>query len=486
MSFPIRLRLPLLALLAGGALSACTEVRIAGEPDGEGPVPDPGPGPDPDAPARVPATFCPTTAFSGGADDAVAVVMNGSEAALLMRDGATRALEVPLDPLPSSDTYPFATAAAGGGVIVVTAGWATFDSTTKSSYRTRWFSRSGELLDDLSSATQQSPIGVGPDGTSVLFRYDPQTLAASYLVRHPDGTKSTMTGFDVTGSPLGEGWLPGMNSENGALGFRNALSGAEISLSDPAPLGYPLQDANGFHYVSTQAGPPQLVNDSPLGTSQVPITGVSPSDNAYLVDLAASRYALIETSNALGEVHRYRVDASRALTLDADVATPDGAQALSDNCGFVKRRLGSDGRVLGALRVGGDARVGAVDPETGEWSYIGQPLASPGSFDFMEKSGTFVIVGADAVSSFCPVLDWSEAPSDAALPFDTFQIVRPESGSSHVIDLSDGHWLDVWSVNLSGDGTCAWLPTEDGGARVLDVVGDEELELPATSIIWLD
>lgn len=480
MSFPNRILPPLVALLACGALS-CSEVRIAGEPDGD----DPPPSPEPAASARVPASFCPTTAFSGGVDDAVAVVMNGSEAALLMRDGTTRALDVPLDPLPSSDTYPFATAAVGADVVVVTAGWATFGATPKSSYRTRWFSRSGALLDELSSATQQSPIGVGPDGTSVLFRYEPQTFAASYLVRHPDGTKTTMTGFDVTGTPLAEGWLPGMSNASGALGFRNALSGVEIALSDPAPFGYPLQDVSGYHYVSTQAGSPRLVNDSPLGTSEVPIAGLAPSDSAYLIDLA-SPFALIETSNPAGEVHHLRVDENRAVTFDVDVVPPAGTQALSDNCGFVKRRIGSDGRVLGALRVGGDARVGAVDPESGEWSYVGDPLASPGSFDFMEKSGTFLIVGNDGLSTYCPVLDWSEAPSDAALPFNTFQIVRPESGTSRLIDLSDGYWLDVWSVNLSGDGTCAWLPTQDGGGRVLDVVGDEELELPATSILWLD
>ncbi|MFO0551339.1 MAG: hypothetical protein U0271_23315 [Polyangiaceae bacterium] len=450
----------------------CAEVRV--ETTESNPPVDP---PDPQS-----ATFCASSVFSGTSADAVAIAQAPTgELSLLFRDGHLSPLDLELPTLPAGAT-PWATAQAGGDVIVVTAGWVDAAPEFSGHYFTRWFSRRGELLERIDSVVQHSPSGVGADGTSVVFRYDYATSIGSYLVRLPDGQLVEDIPFQPQGLPLADGWLFG-TTDGGLFSFFDPRTQEVRVIADIDPSIYPTFDARGVYFVRTIDGVGELVFDSPEGRSMTAL-GELGDDLAYILEVNAAGYALVALVDPVdGSERDLRVDLQSGEIVAIDAAPPAGMIELANQCGFQRRHLASDGSVIVDLRIDGDAREGLFDPVSGEWTLVAQPVANPGSFSTREVGGTFLVAANDGSQSYCPPITWDAPPSAAALPIESFQIARPVDDSNIVLEMSDGYWFDVWSVTLTNDGACGFYVDEDGAGHLLDVASGAATDLDETQTL---
>jgi hypothetical protein len=191
--------------------------------------------------------------------------------------------------------------------------------------------------------------------------------------------------------------------------------------------------------------------------------------------VVGTKYALVH-ENSGGTWWRLDIDTGELLSID--VAPPPGLAPLADSCGFPERSLAQNGDAYFPLRNASVAAFHALDPASGAYSPLGRPLAAPGLLTFGERANTFILAGGDGSDTFCPIVDWTEAPPPDAAPHGVVQIVRPDIGAAHEIEAFDP-WAVPWAFSIAVTGLCVAVPDAAlESLELLDVATGERVPAP--------
>jgi hypothetical protein len=305
------------------------------------------------------------------------------------------------------------------------------------------------------------------------------------LVRRADGSTTSFPGSTFTpfGEALPGGWLRGYTSES-REGFFNfeTLDSKTVGNTEPSTARL-FED--GFAYL--EAGtPPLFIRETLDGATSLPLFGIGPSDQAPLwMSGSAASHALLRGGASDG---LWRADLATGATLAADVLPPAGLVDLDDNCGLQDRRIGSDGLVMAPVRDGGAARMMLFDPVTTTFTPLGWPVVEAGTFEVNEVSGTYFLHAGDGLDSFCPIVGWQGPLPEGSIPFKTTQIIRPSTGSLHVVEWPEDE-LSPWIATTTEDGICVGIATSaETGWSLLDVISGDSISIdaPGTALIWLE
>lgn len=477
------------SLLIGAALLAfapgCgSTVEKRGTDGSDGPTvgdTDEGDDADDDVPFDQPnqgarSSMCPSSAFSGDADEAVAVSWSNDAANLVMRDGSLVELPLPTEAPPSGTTAGVGVV-VGPDVIVVSRGWSTFGDVPTAHSTVRWFDRRGEMIDELVSEEGLWASFVGTDGVTVFYR---QSQSFGYFARLADGSELPLEGMDVWGEPLAGGWLRGFDNVASRAVFVNPATQERRDLDTST---YPTFVDDGFAYLAAGEAAPILVHATPdatVRTDLAALEGIS-IDGLYLQAVPHSSWALV-TDYPTGRA--WRVDLAAGTAEPIVAPPPAGSELLEDNCGLSQPMVSTSGQIFAGLQTAGDGQA-AIASIDGGWQKIGEPYAQPGIFGVVETAGTFVVTAGDGMNTYCPILDWDQPASEDAITIDIAQLVRPADGVVRLLDE-----VDPWSIVPSRDGGCvtftrgAWEGTEIERS-IVDVRGDEVLALGGDQFVWL-
>ncbi len=473
------MKLRFLSLLTvGAALAGCEASVFLDETEETAPVEvptDPTEPIDPTDPPPSPAAFCTSTPFSGDEDDAVAVLTSPDNVEILLRDGTKRTLDVPVDVVPSDDATVFNYVAVGGDRIVVTHvenGWLNDELTQ--SVRVRWFTRAGDLLEEELADHQYTAVAVSSAHVTVLAESEP--FGSWVVLRAADGTKTVVEGFDVY-SPVLEGrYVAGYDHAALTYGFLDLETG-ERWLNGAGAATAILTD-EGFAYLVPGDDTFTLVREGPTSVVETVLT--APLPDSIWIESAANGSALLVSYDE-GPPDAWHVDLASGTVTEVPNEGPEGEALLDYNCGIGPVALREDGAILRAFRANGDAFVGAFEAGSTSFDRIGPTLGAPFEFSMSEQAGTTLISVSDEQETFCPINDWTEAPSEDSVQGRALALVRGD-----IVHVIEGAVYWDWQVTLTSEGTCALAYDYAGSTRVIDVISGEETELGSTTATFFE
>lgn len=486
---PLLISAALLAKISGcsatverSAADRAEDVESGGESDDD--AADDGEGEDEDEDLRDPdgtarSSLCPSSTFSGGSEEAIAVTWTVDAVDLVLRDGRTVALQLPAEP-PPDGTFARVSVVVGSGRVAVTRGWTTaYDGTGTNHATTRWFDRTGAQVEELVSAEGLWVAHLMPDGGSVMVRVGGDW---GYVARRPDGSVEALPEFDVWGPPLASGWLVGHDRVEQRVGFLDPVSGERRLLETTA---YPAIVEDGFMHLAAGADGPSLVHVTPDTTRSLPLPALAghAMDQLGLEPVPGSRWLLVSNWSSGA---RWRVDGGTGEVIAIDATPPAGSELLTDGCGITQPRITSSGDVMATLRSAGDGEAAITPAAGGDWQTLGLPFAQPGTLEIREAAGTFLLTSDEGSNTYCPIVGWDRPASADALPAGSAQIVRPSAGARQVLEE-----VDLWSLHTTRDGGCV---TYTNGASmgqpvsrtIVDAVEARPVTLHGDSLLWID
>ena len=302
-----------------------------------------------------------------------------------------------------------------------------------------------------------------PSGVVVLG--DEAVSLADFVPRGPSSEDAWMPvqvlGGD--GSPIG-------------MGFYNLESEAYVPVLEgntPASVA-----ADGLEYVDNAASPPRFVRAGLESQSVIELAVFENTPNATFVEASAGDYRILATHEAESTVRvRVNVATESVVTLAPD--PPPGFEAF--DCYASSVTLDELGRVMYEVRDAGSAQIQAWDPDAASWETLGLTMSEVEDIATRAASGRVIEIHAMGLGmTFCPFVEWSEAPPEALLST-SLQLARLEPTLS--VELKT-----QWGASASVDGSerCAvWsAPT---GLTVIDLDDLDRHPLPFEGFAqWLD
>jgi hypothetical protein len=415
-----------------------------------------------------PAVFCPSTPFSGDAEDAVIVLAGPEGVELVLRDGSTRSLDLGQVAEPNDELTVTNSVALGGEQIAVTHvenQWLNDELTQ--SFRVLWFTRAGELLAEESSAQSSLALGISDENVTLLVRADPELGSSALVLRAADGSTREVHDFDVHSSVIEGRYVAGYDPVALSFGFLDLATGDRrlIAAGSEATL----LSSGGFAYLLPGDDAPLLVHERPSGPVETPLNTVLP-ESVWVERVENGSALLVAYGESLPLA--WHVDLASGVVTEVPSSGPNGEPVLEHACGVPSFALLSDGSVLRAFRSGGDAFVAAFDPSLQSLTRLEPTFGAPFEFSLSAAAGTTMISVSDQQKTFCPINDWADAPSPGSVQGRSLALVRGEI--AHVIE-GVSYW--DWQLSLSADGTCALAYDSLGTTRVIDVISGNETEL---------
>ncbi len=452
MPTPLVARLFLLCLATNG----CSTVIVDDDTDSvdppTNPPEEPPEDPPPPDPPPSPAVFCTGTAFLGGEDDAVLVANFEDQVEIMLRDGSRHALEMPSAPADPPATQWSSIAWSKSQIVVTLMRQSWDDDQTLLQHNTvRWFTRSGVLVDEITSDAQLYAAFVSDAETTIIYR-GVVGNGADVLRRSPDGQEIAVTDFDVTSTLIDGKFLAGLDHVSGLYAFLDVDTG-ELETLPELGTGSPFTEVDALS-TWTATGDTATITRRTPGAMQQATVELANASQVSIAETSDDGALLLRYGDASVETWYVRYSTGELTSIP--LAGPNGEPAVESNCGWgTFSVMGPDDLVLGVFRSGGDARVGATHPGTGEKSWVGPGFAAPGNFDFHEQGGALAIYAGDGSDTFCPITDWPHPASPDALPAPAMVLSRNDT--TLVFDPAQ-----LWDVSFASDGTCAVVQTTDG------------------------
>ena len=457
----------LLPLLLAASVSACAADVLVDPPEESQAEPVPV---DPEEPVEPssPAVFCPSTAFSGGAEDALIVLAGPEGVELVLRDGSKRSLDLGQVAEPNDELTVSNSVALGGEQIAVTHvenRWLNDELTQ--SFRVLWFTRAGELLAEESSEQSSLALGISDDNVTLLVRAEPELGASTLVLRAEDGSTRELQDFDVHSSVLEGRYVAGYDPVALSFGFLDLATGERrlIAAGSEATL----LSNGGFAYLQPGDDAPVFVHERPSGPVETPLNTVLP-ESVWVERVENGSALLVSYGESLPLA--WHVDLSSGVVTEVPNSGPNGEPVLEHSCGAPAFALLPDGSVLRAFRSGGDAFVAAFDASSQSLTRLEPTFGAPSEFSLSAAAGTTMISVSDQQKTFCPINDWADAPSPGSVQGRSLALVHGDI--THVFE-GVSYW--DWQLSLSADGTCALAYDSLGATSVIDVIGGKQTAL---------
>ena len=329
----------------------------------------------------------------------------------------------------------------------------------------RLFARGSNVpIYTLESETTISRVFVGDDGGVTALAQDGQGLYVS-----PAGVSQSLGSFQP-GGPVVDGWIPGRHADEGV----------------PVDSGFLELDGDGFvavgvgghnHWTVVDGTIEQLAGETfhrgtPEWSESVQLPPGTSAQEATAGDFR------IVVAYVDGDKLTYRLDVTAGELLEIAPELPPGLEPF--DCYHPVNRVDGQGRITFELRDESSARVMLWDPDTDEWTQLGQAVSSVDDVEPYSLTGaSFSIAAVGLGQTFCPLPEWGEPPPRALLDHSN-QYVRVDPPLRITIDAPL-----AWNLTVDPDDRClAWT---DGEVTVMTELDTEEtLELPFTgSLTWL-
>lgn len=390
------------------------------------------------------------------------LVLTGDNGALVVRgDGSTETLAMPV--IPGIPPRPLAVDARGDHVAVAIGSqefigtWqahgtvATFDAagTPGWAYDAPDALITGLHVRDDGSVTatrdheggeQHGVVLAGPELVAAVADFRPLDA------RDPGGVVAGVFG-DGTVLPV-PGWLLG--------------DGVTTRVASREPLaGWFRHDDGAFAYLAAQGGATHLVIEDPQDLSMEPIDALGGLAPVRVSSGSARRWWLLE----IGEAEQwFRLSLDDAAAEPIELTPPLGFDPLE--CYYPAPVLDAHGRVMLATRNATRAQIHRLDPATGQWDTVGEPVTAVDTLAVVAIGDSYVLSATGSNMTFCPPQSFE--PEPYVLAGTSTQLLH-EDGAAYVLPYAPSTVRD--------DGDCAVLATTDG-VVVLDVRDGTELAVP--------
>ncbi len=457
----------ILLLSLGLLLSACGADVLVDPPEESQAEPVPEEPVEPVEPSS-PAAFCPSTAFSGDAEDALIVLAGPEGVELVLRDGSKRSLDLGQVAAPNDELTVSNSLALGGNQIAVTHvenRWLNDELTQ--SFRVLWFTRAGELLAEESSDQSHYALGISEDNVTLLLRAEPELGASTLVLRAEDGTTRELQDFDVHSSVIEGRYVAGYDPVALSYGFLDLATGERRLIGAGGEAA--LLSSGGFAYLLPGDDAPVFVHERPSGAVETTLDTVLP-ESVWIERVENGSALLVAYGESLPLA--WHVNLASGVVTEVPNFGPNGEPVLEHACGAPAFALLPDGSVLRAFRSGGDAFVAAFDASSQSLTRLEPTFGAPFEFSLSAVAGTTMISVSDQQKTFCPINDWNDAPSPGSVQGRSLALVRGEI--THVFE-GVSYW--DWQLSLSADGTCALAYDSLGSTSVIDVISGNQTEL---------
>lgn len=235
-------------------------------------------------------------------------------------------------------------------------------------------------------------------------------------------------------------------------------------------------DDGAFVYLTASGGDVAIVREGPGGAelSALPELGAPPQSGYGIITSSNGRWLLAIDGNTQT---RFRIDAVSGTAELLDLTPPPDLSAFQ--CYDINPTIDDEGRIVMALRDPAAVWFGRLDPATGTWDLLGEPVTAVDDTQAYAHGDTYVLRTSAQGTTFCPPQEYE--PADDVLAGATVQVLRPVDGTART--LANG---DLWPVPRS-DGRCVAMAEVDG-VTLVDMRTDAELVVPAVRDVawWVD
>jgi len=417
----------------------------------------------------------PTVCTDAGPATPIAVLATDSEALVLLAD-ATR---IPLDLPPSeapSEASVYTLFAPHGSWVAMTRTASSFDSGLQYDAEVALFTVTGERqwLRDEPNVSLSTPL-LSADGVIVAARSNEASITDG--VRYTDADALTLPGIQPRGEQRSDGLVPG---------WRYPSDGIEPVWIDTAtlvlqpislpPLGGWLElEAGEFMYFTMSGGDVALVREGPGGpeVSALPELGEAPESGYGITISSDHRWLLVADGTAQAY---FRVDTDAGTAEPLDLTPPPDLVPLE--CYGIDPTIDDAGRIVMPLRDASAVYFGRLEPTTGEWDFLGDPVTAIDDASASAYGDTYILRTSAQGTTFCPPQEFE--PAEGALVGATVQVLRPIDGTERLLD------EETWPVPRS-DGRCIAI-TDADGVTLVDLQDDVELLVPGMRDVywWVD
>ncbi len=396
-------------------------------------------------------------------------LIRGGQARILRADATSVDLDVP-DSLPL-DLYSADARARGAYFVASTWDWLREQPTSRiglfrSTGEMVWFREETDTVitwpyvNEQGIVAAQRQVGLTSGGVTYSISGEPQTLP----------------GLSPSGPVRGDGYVPGHVLDGPTHGWIDSASLTIQPASVPDPIKVITLDDGSFVYFAEIEGVLSFVHEDPEQVVHWPLADFA-ADPISLSVVASSNRAwfLLHDEAADGW---FRVSMSDGVVEQIDPSLPDGFTQLE--CDALEladgvSRIDDAGGILVSARDAAAASIRRLDPVTGAWTQIGEPVTGVGDIEVQARGDTYLIA---TFEDACRQQVYE--PGGARLSGTTWQVVYHVDGTARVIPPEDGYPVAARA------GRCVTLVRDDG-LTVLDLENGGELELPgAIEILWWD
>jgi hypothetical protein len=418
----------------------------------------------------------PTICTDAGPTTPIAVLAADSGAIVLHADGTQLPLDLPPAGAPR-DANVYASFATRGSWVAMTRTTSYFDGGVQYGTEVALFTTTGERqwLRDEPNVSLAAPLLAG-DGVIVAARSNEASSSDGVRYTGPDDAL-TLPGIHPRGEQRDDGLIPGWRSPSDGIEpvwiDTATLALQPISL---AVLGGWLELEDGeFTYFTASGGDVALVREGPGGPalSALPELGEA-SASGYGVTSSSDRRWLLVTDGIAQAYFRVDTDAGTAEPLDL-TPPPD---LVPFECYGIDPTIDDAGRIVMALRDASAVYFGRLEPATGVWDILGDPVTAVDDAAVSAHGDTYILRTSAQGTTFCPPQEFE--PVDDVLFGATAQVLRPIDGTSRTLD------DETWPVPRS-DGRCIAI-TDAEGMTLVDLQDDTELVVPGMRDVywWVD
>jgi hypothetical protein len=285
-----------------------------------------------------------------------------------------------------------------------------------------------------------------------------------------------------------DGWVTAREiTAQGTYGQPGWIALADQSwtpVEPPAADPYLAQVADDLtiEYVAEGGNGPAFIRATPDGNQVIDLPNAQlPSDNVAQVGSAGQwRLLQVHDPNDQSSV-LLRVDVEAGVAELIDPEPPPGWEWF--DCYSRGTAIDPDGVVFFELRDAAQARAWAFDPETAQWSEVGQAIGTVDDIEFVGHFGSLhALRSAAQFTTFCPQVEWDEPPPEA-LVGDTLQLLR-RLPTPLAVTLPT---VEPWTARADESGSCVAYVAQ-GGWQVMAIETEQVLEFeePNGNWLWLD